>query len=332
MGVYAKIFEHRRLAAMLLSLLGAHVLLVLLAVYAVIRFQQFWAVPAVLWLLLIIPTFRKNAEWLWAFYLSRDADVLAANGLVADEATGHKGEILANVCEEIALATGEPQPAVAICQSEGINAFSSMPGGSGRAIGNGGDTTGNSSLIGNTSGTAPVIVFTSAMADSFNRQELQAVAADLYAHRHGLDRLFFTMAGAMYLASFAAADVFLVLTTLQWHYGSETGFSGGPLVVILSSAMLGAPLAAARLAQVRAMRKVRFLDDLEAVGITMDLESMESALEKTAAAGALLDARYDIENAHFYFTGLNDPARRYPWQKLATHPPAAARVKAVEAY
>lgn len=39
-----------------------------------------------------------------------------------------------------------------------------------------------------------------------------------------------------------------------------------------------------RLAQVRAMRKIRFLDDLEAVEITKDPGSMESALEKASSA------------------------------------------------
>jgi len=45
MGFYTKILEHRRLATMLLSLLGVHLLIVALAILAIIRFQQFWAIP-----------------------------------------------------------------------------------------------------------------------------------------------------------------------------------------------------------------------------------------------------------------------------------------------
>ena len=167
------------------------------------------------------------------------------------------------------------------------------------------------------------------MAESFNRGELQAVAAGLYAHRRNFDRLFFTMAGAMYLAAFIAMDIFMALTMLQLNFGATDEFSTGPLVVIVGSGMFWAPIGAARLAQMRAMRKVRFLDDLEAVGITNDLESMRSAIGKVSANSGLLAAAYDVENAHFYFAGVSDAMKKYPWQRLATHPSPAARAKAL---
>lgn len=325
MGFYRKILEHRRLAALLLSLFVAHLLIVALAVYLVILFQQFWAIPAVLWLPLIVPSFRQNARWLQAAYASRNADLLSVNGVIAEQPAGQNGEVLSNVCEEIALSMGCPQPRVAVCQSEGINAFFSMTGESAA------DSTDFSPGSSNDSqdSSTPTIVFTSAMAGSFNRHELQAVAADLYAHRRGFDRLFFTMAGAMYLAAFVAADIFLVLNTLQWHFGATDEFSTGPLVVILSTGMLAAPLVAARLAQMRVMRKSRYLDDLEAVETTKDAESMVSALGKAGSVGALLIATYNIENSHCYFTGLNDPDRKFPWQRLATHPGPGLRAKAI---
>jgi len=307
MRFYAKILEYRRLAAMLLGLLAAHLLILVLAIFAIIRYQQFWAIPAVLWLPLIIPALRKSSQWLQMVFTERHADLLAVNGITITDAD----ETLSNVTEEIAVATGDLPPKVAICQSRGLNAFYSVPH--------------------DAADDTATVVFTSAMVETLNRHELQSVAAHLYAHRHGFDRLFITMAGAMYLAAFIVADIFLALTALELRFDAGGGFSTGPLVVILSTGMLVAPLATARLAQAWAMRRVRFLDDLEAIGITNDPDSLRSALENVSATGILLDANFDLANVHFYFTTVNDPAKKYPWQRLATYPTPDARAKAIGA-
>lgn len=311
MSFYATILAYRRLAFLLIGLLFAHVLAWAAAVAAIIRYQQFWAIAGILWLPLIMLGLRWTAGALKQIYSARDDDVLQVNGVNVSGASDHlTGERLANVAEEIALATGEAQPDVAVCESAGLNAFIAYPQKQGRK--------------------QTAVVFTSAMASGLNRHELQAVAAHLYAHRRDFERMFVTMAGAMYVAVFAAADLFLTLNVLNWNFGGSGDFSTGPLVVVLVLGMLAGPILAAALAQAHVMRRARLAADLEAVIITHDPQSLLSALEKFSGRTARLEASYRMSNAHFYFDTVRDPARKFPWQKPATHPRPEARIKALK--
>ena len=286
-------------------------MLVAASAVLIVRFLQLWAIAAVLWLPLTTLPFRWTTGWLKNVFDARDDDVLVTNGVHTSPAPRNPaGERLANIAEEIAIATGGSQPEVAICQSQGINAFIAYL-----------EKQGRKNIA---------VVFTSAMVSKFNRHELQAVVAHLYSHGRNFEQMLITMVGAMYVAVFAAADVFLILTTLNWNYGGSGDFSTGPLVVMLVMGMLYGPVLASGLAQVLAMRHSRFYDDLKSLEISHDPESLISALEKISDNSSMLEASYDMSNAHFYFDAVRDPARRYPWQKLTTHPRPVARIKALQ--
>lgn len=312
MGFYATILAHRRLALMLFILLASHLLVIAAVCYVLVRYQQFWLIPAVFWLPLLILGIRFTSGSLKSIFTGRDDDVLAASGLgiTAPAAGDPDRQVLTNVAEEIAVATGSPQPQAVLCNSPALNAFVSYAEGSRQQ--------------------EMKIVFTSGASSSLDRYELQGVAAHLYAHRRNFEQMLVSMAGAMYFAVFAGADFFLFLNMLNWHYGGSGDFSTGPLVVILTLAVALSPVAAARLAQLWVMRRTRFLDDLRALEITNDPDSLIGALEKLAGSPGKLEAHYNLSNIHFYFDSVTDPSKRYPWEKLPTHPSPAARIRAVK--
>jgi Zn-dependent protease with chaperone function len=317
MGFYRTFLAYRRLTVMLISLIAGHLLLIALAFFALIRYGQLWLIPVILFLPLLILGLRYTTGLLNLVFSARDDDLLAANGLTAfqPERGDRMGEVLDNVAEEIAVASGSSQPDAKVCESLGLNAFLSPAAIAAGQVGQPG----------------MLVVFTTAMAAGLTRQELQAVAAHLYAHKKKFERMFISMASAMFASLFAAADVFLLLNVLNWYFGGTSGFSTGPLVVVLTLGMIVAPVLAISLAQVTVIRRTRFLDDLGAVEITKDPDSLISALEKLAAGGKRLQAPYTMANVHFYFDAVEDKNRRFPWQRLATHPPAKARIAALKA-
>lgn len=313
MDFYGKLLEYRRLAYILVALAVGHLLVVAVAVYLVIRYQQLWAIPVVLWLPLTILPFRVTSGWLRQVFAARDDDIIAATGIAARQPVtvdSQVSELLDNVVEEIAVATGSDQPDAMVCDSPSLNVFIS-PGG-------------------NQAGQGAIVVFTTAMAASLNRQQLQGVAASLFAHLRNFDRMFISMVGAMYFSVFAAADIFLLLNALNWHYGGSGDFNTGPLVVLLVLGMLAAPLAASRLAQTLVMRRGRFGDDAAAVEITRDPESLIAALKLLAAGEGRLDAAANAANIHFFFAAVNDPVKKFNYQTVATHPSVKSRIRMLE--
>jgi heat shock protein HtpX len=317
MGFYRTILAYRRLTMMLISLVFGHLLLVAVAFFALIRFGQLWLIPVVLFLPLTILALQYTTGRLNLVFSARNDDLLAANGLAAvqPEKGNRVGELLDNVAEEIAVATGNPQPDALVCQSLALNAF----------------LTPAKEARGPEPQPSVMAVFTTAMAEGMTRYEIQAVAAYLYAQQRNFERMFISMASAMYASLFIAADIFLLLNVLNWYFGGTGDFSTGPLVVVLTLGMIVAPVLAVSLAQATVVRRTVFLDDLGAVEITKDPESMISALEKLAAGRERLQAAYTMANIHFYFAAVEDPARRFPWQRLATHPAAKSRVAALKA-
>lgn len=310
MSFYGTILAHRRLAIALIGIAIAHLLIIGAGAFAVVRYQQFWAIAAVLWLPLITLSLRWTTGSLKKFFEARKDNVLAMNGVqVSRHENTETQRRLANIAEEISVATGGALPDTAVCQSQGTNAFIGfLKEGTQKKI---------------------AVIYTSEMVSAFTRHELQAVVAHLYAHRSNFEHMFITMVGAVYISVFAAADVFLILTTLNWNFGGSGDFATGPLVVILVMGMLYGPVAAAWLAQVYVLRHTRYFDDLTALKITHDPESLISALDKLSQNSARLEAIYDMAHAHFYFDNVKNPALKYPWQMLATHPRPAARAKAL---
>lgn len=311
MGLYAKIFEYRRLAYVLIALAAAHLLLVAAAVYLVVRYHLLWAIPVILWLPLTIVPFRVTAGWLAQVFQARDDDVIAASGITAVQpaAGSREAAMLDNIAGEIAVATGSPQPDAMVCESDAVNAF----------ISPGKEREGRETRV----------VFTTAMAAQLNRQELQGVTASLYAHLGNFDRMFISMVGAMFFSVFAAADVFLLLNALNWHFGGSGDFSTGPLVVILVLGMLAGPLLASRVAQTLVIRRSRLLDDAAALDITRDPDSLIAALRRLDG-GATLEASGSLPELHFFFDRVSNPRQRFNPLLVGTHPSPGARIKALE--
>lgn len=313
MDFYRTILGYRRLALIMFALLAAHMLLFGLAVYAIIRYAQMWAIPVLMWLPLMLAALRLASGWLGKLFLARDDDVLAASGLRAAPPAGGDAhsQAVVNVAAEIAIATGNSQPEVLICDSPGLNALLSFEEGTRRQ--------------------GVKVIFTSGLTAALNRNELQGVVARLYAHRHNFERMFITMVAAMFFTIVVTADIFLLLNTLNWNYGGSGDFNTGPLVVVLTLGVIAGPLAAARLVQLAVMRRACLHDDITALEITRDPDSLMGALGKLAGTDAKLEATYDYTSVHYYFDAVRDRARKFPWQRLATHPAPAARRRHIAA-
>jgi len=296
---------YRKLSLMLTALTLGHLLLFAVIFYVIIRYQQFGLIPVILFLPLLVLSLRYTTGQLQALFSSRHADMLAAGGLTATQPGPEDNlkQVLDDIAEEMAIATGSTRPHVAVCRSAGLNALISPAPGPGRQ--------------------GMLLVFTTGITAALNRHELQAVAAHLFAHERNFESMFVSTASAMYAAVFAGGDIFLLLNLANLYFGADGSFSTGPLVVLLTMMMLLAPVVAATMAQLYLIRRTRFVDDARAVEITKDPDSMVSALKKLAQGGERLRAAYSWTNVHFYFDAVDDPARKYPWQKLATHPAPA---------
>ncbi|MHB1412075.1 MAG: zinc metalloprotease HtpX [Thermoleophilia bacterium] len=216
---------------------------------------------------------------------------------------------LYNVVEEMAIASGNPVPAVYIIDDPAPNAFAT-----------GRDPQHSS------------IAVTSGLLAKMNREELQGVVAHEMSHVRNYDILFATLVGIMVGAIALMADFFLRWSIFGGARRNENDNNGTIGVILLVAALVLAILApiAARMVQLVISRKREYLADASAVKLTRNPNGLASALEKIAADKEVL-VEANRATAHLY---IAQPIKKFENRSRGlfdTHPPIQERIRILRA-
>jgi Zn-dependent protease with chaperone function/uncharacterized tellurite resistance protein B-like protein len=237
-------------------------------------------------------------------------------GRRVDPGTGDpKEQVLLNVVEEMAIASGVPVPEVFVLDREsGINAFAA----------------------GHTLNDAAVAVTRGAL-DAFTRDELQGVMAHEFSHiLNGDMRLNIRLMGILFGILLLTVVGRGVLRGSFYgggvrRSGGRDGRSGGQVALIgLALVILGyLGVVVGRLIQAAVSRQREYLADAAAVQFTRNPEGIAGALKRIGASkdGSRLADHHAEEASHLFFargvgralTGLT-----------ATHPPLPDRIRRIE--
>lgn len=238
-------------------------------------------------------------------YFRGDRIVLAISH--ARRVTHEEAPQLYNVVEEMAIASGNPVPAVYVIEDSAPNAFAT------------GRNPQRSS-----------IAVTTGLLEKLNRDELQGVIAHEMSHVRNYDILFATLVGIMVGAIALMADFFL-----RWSFfgGRRRSNGGGQAAIIfmvigLVMAIL-APIAA-RMVQLAISRRREYLADASAVELTRNPNGLASALEKIAADQEVLEVA-NRATAHLY---IANPVKKFEKRAkgiFSTHPPIEERIAVLRA-
>ncbi len=212
---------------------------------------------------------------------------------------------LANVVEEIAIASGMPVPALYVLDNEpGINAFAAGWSADNAAIG-----------------------VTRGALEHFTRRELQGVIAHEFSHiANGDTRVKTRIIGWVFGIAVITVLGRILLQNLWWAPRRRDNRDNS-IMIILAAAIglivigsLGTLFA--RMVQAAVSRQREYLADASAVQYTRDPSSIGEALMKIAAhseQGSIRSA-HATENSHLFFANAFGSA-------LATHPPVEDRIR-----
>ena len=243
--------------------------------------------------------------------LSRGADVadaLGARRLLSTNAS-HDENVLLNVVEEMAIASGMPVPDVYVLDDPGINAFAAgyQP---------------SDAVIGVTRGAI----------EGLTREQLQGVVAHEFSHIFNGDMrmnmritailygiLFIGLAGRMLLSSRRS------LRFSRRRDGraelAVMGIGAGLMLIGFSGDFFG------RMIQAAVSRQREFLADASAVRFTRNPQGIAGALKVIGhSAGSRVHAAHAAEMSHFFF----GQALHTKMQMFATHPPIDERIGRIE--
>jgi heat shock protein HtpX len=216
---------------------------------------------------------------------------------------------LLNVVEEMAIASGNPVPAVYIIDDSAPNAFA----------------TGRKPQLSS-------IAVTQGLLDKMNRDELQGVIAHEMSHVRNYDILFATLVGVMVGAIALMADFFLRFTFFGGGRRSSNNNNGALGAIMLVVALVLAILApiAARMVQLAISRKREYLADASAVELTRNPEGLANALEKISGDEEVLEVA-NRATAHLY---IAQPIKKFEKRSRGlfdTHPPIQERIAVLRA-
>ena len=165
------------------------------------------------------------------------------------------------------------------------------------------------------------VAVTQGLLDKLNKQELEGVIGHELSHIQNKDMLLQTM--VVVLVGFIS----IISRWFLWGqmFGGRKNNQGGALVILGLIAAILAPLAA-MLIQLAISRKREFLADKSAAHLTVNPNSLASALEKIAADRNPMKVAQEA-TAHLY---ISNPLRGQDLTKLfMTHPSTEERVKAL---
>ena len=239
-------------------------------------------------------------------YYKGDRIVLATSQ--AKRVTHEDAPQLYNVVEEMAIASGNPMPAVYTIDDSAPNAFAT------------GRNPEHSS-----------IAVTTGLLEKMNREELQGVIAHEMSHVRNYDILFATLVGILVGAIALMADFFLRWSF--WGGGRRRSNGGGQAAIIfLAIGIVMAILApiAARMVQLAISRRREYLADASAVELTRNPEGLAGALEKIAADQEVLEVA-NRATAHLYIANPIKKFEKRAKGMFSTHPPIEERITVLRA-
>jgi Zn-dependent protease with chaperone function len=220
-----------------------------------------------------------------------------------------------NVVEEMAIASGVPMPAVYILESEpAINAFAA------------GLTTSDA-----------IVAVTRGTVDKLTRDELQGVIGHEFSHiLNGDMRLNLRLSALLFgilVLGLAGRGVLWSLRGARFNSRRDKN-SGGVIaaIVVVGLALLVIGYVGyffGRLIQAAVSRQREFLADASAVQFTRNPAGLTGALKKIGgfALGSSLASNRAATISHFFFA---QGFRSHFGGLWATHPPLAARIRAID--
>ncbi len=227
----------------------------------------------------------------------------------AREADPQRDQVLLNVVDEMAIASGLPKPRVYVMDTDGMNAFAA----------------------GRTPPEAVVAVTTGLVA-RLSRDELQGVVAHEMAHVKGRDTLYNICAAVLVGSIALLSDMFLRGSVFRGRGDSSgRGSVRGNAAFVLLGVLLAllAPLAA-RLLQMSISRQREYRADAGAAEFTRNPLGLASALEKIVAGGAQVPGG-NRGTQHLFIV---NPLRTFSDDAsalMSTHPPTEKRIERLRA-
>ncbi|MEI7986449.1 MAG: M48 family metallopeptidase [Armatimonadota bacterium] len=227
------------------------------------------------------------------------------------EATQHEDQVLRNVVEEMAIASGLPMPKIYVIDDYAPNAFAT-----GRDPQNG------------------IVCVTTGLLAKLNRDELQGVMAHELSHIRNYDIRYMTTVSTMAGLIVLLADV--VQGQLRWGFWGRSRSSddnnGGnnPLGIIFL--VLGLILAFTApmmgwLLEMAVSRQREYLADASAAEMTRYPEGLASALQKISEDTDMLEAG-NRATQHMYIVNPLKLMEEHQ-DLLSTHPSTESRIKAL---
>lgn len=223
----------------------------------------------------------------------------------------HKEQILLNVVEEMAIASGVPTPQVYLLEEQGINAFAagSKP---------------SNAVVGVTRGAI----------EQLSREELQGVIAHEFSHIFNGDmRLNMRLVGMLYgIVVIGHIGYMIMRATSRGVSYSRNGKNNTlPFVVLgLGLMLIGfAGTFCGRLIQSAVSRQREYLADASAVQYTRNPEGISAALRKIGglSSSSYIEHSAAPELSHFFFGSIT----KFSLSSLfATHPPIEKRIQRLE--
>ena len=226
------------------------------------------------------------------------------------EATPQEDQVLRNVVEEMAIASGLPMPKVYVIDDPAPNAFA----------------TGHTPQTG-------VVCITTGLLSKLNRDELQGVMAHELSHIRNYDIQYMTTVATMAGLISLLADV--LQGQLRWGFwtggrsrnNNDNDSPLGLVFLILSIVLaLVAPLTGWML-ELAVSRKREFLADASAAEMTRYPEGLASALRKIAGDSDMLRSANRATQSMYIVNPLELVKEHQ--DLMSTHPTVEARIRAL---
>ena len=227
------------------------------------------------------------------------------------EATAQEDQVLRNVVEEMAIASGLPMPKVYVIEDDAPNAFA----------------TGRTPQTG-------IVCVTTGLLSKLNRDELQGVMAHELSHIRNYDIQYMTTVATMVGLIGLLADV--LQTQLRWGFwggrsrSSNSDDNNSPLGIVFL--ILGIVLALVApltgwMLEMAVSRKREFLADASAAEMTRYPEGLASALRKISEDTDVLESA-NRATQHMYIVNPLKLGKEHQ-DLMSSHPTTEARIRAL---
>ncbi len=320
--------EARKNTTVLISLYSMAIVLIIVAVYAVLRimlpflgfapFDQFWDIHLFAWAAAGTLTIIIGGSMYRISMLANgggEAVARMVGGLPLDQASRKPLERrLLNTVAEMSIAAGTPVPPVFMLPQSGINAFAA-----------------------GFSPSEAVIVVTNGAMELLSRDELQGVIAHEFSHiLNGDMRMKMKLMGLLHGITMIG-DIGISLVTARRAritYRASRGGRGSPHLAVIALGLLlfmvgTIGLVFGDLIKRAVSRQREFLADASAVQFTRNPAGIAGALKMIGGykRGSRIDHPGTSEASHFFFGSAKKRGATSWW---ASHPPLVERIRRIE--